>query len=425
MRKTLENILRFLAKMILWRHKPEIVAVTGSVGKTNTKETIYHALKKYFKVRRNIKNYNNEIGVPLTILGQDICPRIGLTGILGWSAIFIKAISTILWQKNYPEILILEMGIRKPGDMKYLTSFIPVDVAVITTTGEFPSHLEFFSSKEKLIKEKALLIKSLDKEGTAILNYDDSSVQEIGQGLPSELKKIQYGFEEGSDLRISNFDFSIYDLSKGEFGINFKMEYQGSVVPVQSKRATGKHQALSIAAAAGVGLHFGLNLVEISGAFKEYYSLPGRSNLIKGIKKTWIIDDSYNASPLSTITALETLDQFSEKKRRKIAILGDMLELGQKTEEGHRQVGQKAAQIVDLLFVVGPRAAFIADQAKKKGLAQRKIFEFQTSKEAGLVIQKELKEDDIILVKGSRSMRMEKIVKEIMAHPEKASQLIV
>ena len=247
----------------------------------------------------------------------------------------------------------------------------------------------------------------------------------IGDELPLELKIIQYGFGEGANLQISNFDFSISDLDKRDFGISFKIEHEGNIVPFQLKGAAGKQHAFAVAIAAAVGLYFGLNLVEISSALKEHHSLPGRTNLIKGVKETWIIDDSYNASPLATLSALETLEQFSEGKRRKIAVLGDMLELGDKTEEGHRLVGEKAAEIVDLLFVVGTRAVFIADQARKSGLADDKIFEFQTPEEAGLAVQEKLVSQDIILIKGSRSIKMEEVVKEIMAHPEKADQLLV
>ncbi len=421
MRNILQYILKILARIVLYRYKPEIVAVTGSVGKTSTKEAIYQVLEKFFRVRQNKRNYNNEIGVPLTIIGLET----GGSSLIAWLKNFLLALRTILWRGDYPEILVLEMGIDKPGDMEYLMSFVPVDVAVITAIGEFPVHLEFFPEKGKLVQEKALLAKSLDGEGQAVLNYDDLSVRMIADELPRGLKIVQYGFEQGANLQISNFNFSISDLDKKNFGISFKLEYGGSIVPVQVRGATGKQHAFTLAAAAGVGLYFGLNLVEISGVFKEHRPLPGRTNLLKGIKQTWIIDDSYNASPLATLTSLEILDQFSEGKRRKIAVLGDMLELGGKTEEGHRQVGQKVKETADLLFTVGSRAIFIADQARKAGMKKENIFEFQTSKQAGLAVQKQLEPQDIILVKGSRSIHMEETTREIMAHPEKAGQLLV
>lgn len=427
MRNILQYILKILAKIILWRYNPEVVAVTGSVGKTCTKEAIYHVLKKQFRVRRNIKNYNNEIGVPLTILGQDIAPETKIIFLFSWLIIFIKAFLTIIWQKDYPEILILEMGISHPGDMKYLISFVPVKIGVIIAIGEFPTHLEFFPEKDKLIKEKALLVKSLSNHGTAILNYDDLSVRMIGHDLKEKTEIIQYGFSNIADLKITNYNLSINNLSENDYGISFKLEYNGNVVPVRLNKVLGKQHALAAGAAASVGLSFGLNLVEISNSLIDYCSLPGRTRMLRGIKDTWIIDDTYNASPLATINSLEILDKLinNESDKRKIAVLGDMLELGINTEIGHKQIGQKAAEIVDLLFTVGERANFIADEALKQGLDKEKIFKFSQSGQAGLAVQEKLNQGDIILIKGSRGMHMEKIVKEIMAEPEKAEKLLV
>lgn len=427
MRNILQYILKILAKLILWRYKPEVVAVTGSVGKTGAKEAIYYVLKKQFRTRRNIKNYNNEIGVPLTILGQDIAPETKIIFLFSWLVIFIKACLTIIWQRNYPEILILEMGVSHPNDMKYLMSFVPVKIGVITAIGEFPTHLEFFPEKDKLIKEKALLVKSLVKDGAAILNYDDLSVRMIGDDLSEKTRIIQYGFGQGADLKIVNYELGTINLNKSDYGISFKLEYNGSIVPVRLNKILGKQQAFAAAAAASVGVFFGLNLVEVSNALRKYCSLPGRTKLLKGIKNTWIIDDTYNASPLATIASLKILEELTneEFQGKKIAVLGDMLELGVNTEIGHQQVGQKAAEIVDLLFTVGKRANFIADEALKQGLDKEKVFKFSQPEQAGLDIQKKLNQGDVVLVKGSRGMHMERIVKEIMAEPEKAEKLLI
>ncbi len=422
MRNILQYILKILAKMILWRYKPEVVAVTGSVGKSGVKEAIYSVLKKKFRVRRNIKNYNNEIGVPLTVLGQDISPPTNILGLFGWLVIFIKAAFTFIWSPNYPQILVLEMGISKPGDMKYLMDFVPIKIGIFTAVGEFPVHLEFFPEKGKLIQEKAILLKSVPQDGLAVMNYDDLSVRTVGDDLPKRIRPFYYGFGDGAELKFSNFQLMLEDLDRGDFGVNFKFEYQGKVVPVRIDKALGKQQVYAAGAAAGVGLYFGLNLVEISNALRKFQSLVGRTKLIKGIKNTWIIDDSYNASPLATVAALEILEQFPG---RKIAVLGDMLELGEETEIAHRQIGRGAAQRVDLLFTVGERTVFLADEARKQGLAQDKIFKFSRSDEAGIPLQERLEQGDVILIKGSRSMQMDRIVREIMAEPEKADKLLV
>lgn len=418
MRYILQYILRILTKIIIWRYEPVIVAVTGSVGKTSAKEAIYHVLRKKFKVRRNFKNYNQEIGIPLTVLGLETGGR----SVLAWLGNFLKAILVFFWSKGYPEILILEIGVDRPGDMKYLLDFIPVKIGVFTAIGEFPVHLEFFKEKGKLVKEKAQLVESLPKDGLAVLNYDDLSIRMVGDELPKSVKALYYGFGDGADLKIDNYELKIDDFEKRKFGLSFKLEHEGSVVPVKLERVLGRSQVLAAAAAASVGLYFGLNLVEISGALRKYRSLAGRTKLLKGIKNTWIIDDSYNASPLATIAALDLLEEFPG---RKIGVLGDMLELGQETESAHRRIGQKAASVVDLLFTVGSRSVFIADQARQNGLDQDQVFEFSQSSEAGVPLQEIIQPGDIILIKGSRSIQMEKITREIMAYPEKADQLLI
>jgi len=428
MRDILQYILKILAIMTIWRYRPVIVGVTGSVGKTGAKEAIYNVLSEKFKTRRNIKNYNNEIGAPLTVLGSYLSPETTFSGLLGWFRIFLISLFGIIYQRNYPEILVLELGVSKSDDMKYLMNFIPVKIGVFTAIGEFPSHLEFFPEKGRLVKEKSLLIKSLPDDGLAVLNYDDLSVRQVGDDLPKKIKVIYYGFGQGADLKIENYELKIDDLEKGDFGINFKLDYQGSFVPIRLIKVLGKHQVFAATAAASVGLFFNLNLVDISESLKNYYTLPGRTNLIKGIKQTWIIDDTYNASPLSVESALEILDELGSKSSeqiRKIAVLGDMMELGVETEPGHRIVGEKVAKTADLLFTIGSRARFIADEAKQNGFNKDKIFEFSTSEQAGLPLQQEIQKGDIILVKGSRSMRLEKIIKEIMAEPEKADKLLI
>jgi len=427
MKSILQYILKILSKLVLWKYQPEIIAVTGSVGKTSTKEAIYQVLRKKYRVRRNIKNYNNEIGVPLTILGLEA----GGHSIGAWIKNFSKALLTFLWKKDYPEILILEMGIDRPGDMKYLLNFVPVKIGVITAIGEFPTHIEFFPEKDELIGEKALLVKSLPKKGLAVLNYDDVSVRMIGDEL-EETKIIYYGFGRGADIGIHNYDVRIDNLEKRDFGINFKLEYQGSIVPIKLNKVLGKQKCFAVAVAAAVGAYFGLNLIEVSSSLAKYRSLSGRTNLLNGIKKTWIIDDTYNASPASTLAALDVVADIAKSEwwsgqgiGKKIIVLGDMLELGKYMEEGHRVVGEKVAGIADLLFTVGDRARFIADEAKKQGFPEDKIFDFSTANEAALEVQEKLNINDIILIKGSQAMYMEEIVKEIMAEPQKAKKLLV
>jgi len=424
-RKILQFILKILAKLALWKYKPVIVAVTGSVGKTSTKEAIYAVLKNHFgegQVRRNKGNYNNEIGVPLTIFGLETGER----SVAAWLLRFIKIFLMLVFREKYPKILIVEMGADRPGDIGYLTGFVKSKVGVVTAVGEVPVHVEFYKSPQEVLLEKKKLIDSLNSNGIAVLNYDDEMVKSMGENIKA--KTLTYGFNEGADVRATNYEMRQAKLEEeGVFGAStFKLNYKGSAVPVKLVNALGRHQVYPALAAAAVGIIFNLNLVDISEGLTTYRSLPGRMKLLKGIKKTLIIDDSYNAAPLSTLAALETLEAFSkEEESRKIAVLGDMLEIGRYTPEVHERIGRKAGEVADLLFAVGERAKFIAKGAREKGMAKNRIFEFCTSKEVGKPLQDIIKQGDIILIKASRAMKMEEIVKEIMAEAGKAKELLV
>lgn len=426
LRKILQFILKILARLVLWKYKPIIVAVTGSVGKTLTKEAIYTVLKNHFdegQIRRNERNYNNEIGVPLTIFGLET----GGKNIAAWFLRFIKVFLMLVFREKYPKILVVEMGADRPGDIEYLTKFIKAKVGVITAIGDIPVHVEFFENPQALALEKKKLIDSLKPDAVAVLNRDDEMVKVMGENIRA--KVLTYGFGKGADVCATNYEVKPTDLEKERiFGaVTFKLNYKGSIAPIKLANVSGKHQIYPALAAAAVGIIFNLNLVDISEGLRGYKSLPGRMKLLKGIKNSLIIDDSYNAAPLSTLAALETLKDFSvqQEKGRIIAVLGDMLEIGKYAPEAHERIGRKAAEVVDLLFTVGERAKFVAKGAREKGMAGEKISEFHTSDETKRPLQEIIEQGDIILIKGSRAMKMEKIIKEIMAEPQKAKTLLV
>ena len=403
------------------KYKPEIIGITGSVGKTSAKEAIYVVLASKYKARRNIKNYNNEIGLPLTVIGAESPGK----NIFGWLYVFLKALFLILFNdKNYPEILVLEMGVDKPGDMEYLLSIAKCDMGVVTGIGH--SHLEFFGSIDKIKKEKSFLIKNLPSSGWAILNYDDENAR--GMAKNTKARVLTFGFNEGAQARVANI-VNLYnaDNKTNIMGVNFKLIYNGSAAPFFLQNVLGRPAILAALAGASVGIIRGMNLVEISEALKLYKSPAGRMSLLRGIKNTLIIDDTYNASPQSAIAALEELNSMDiAENNSRFAVLGDMLELGSFTEEGHKKVGRKAAEAgVDKLIAIGEKARHIAGGAREGGMSADSIFHFYDSGAAGIFIQEKIKEGDIVLVKGSQGMRMEKIVKEIMADPLKAKELLV
>ncbi|HLM84308.1 MAG TPA: UDP-N-acetylmuramoyl-tripeptide--D-alanyl-D-alanine ligase [Candidatus Bathyarchaeia archaeon] len=419
----LEKILKCFAEKVLRRFKPRVVGVTGSVGKTSTKEAVFAVLSSKFRVRQNEKNYNNEIGLPLTVLGIES----GGGSFLQWAVVFLRAIGVIFFtrRESYPEILVLELGADRPGDIKYLVNFLRPEVGIVTTVGI--SHLEFFHNKKNIAREKSFLVRALKKEGFAVLNFDDQEVREMAEQIKA--KKMSYGFSEEADVRASDIFFGYEkakdrrggDMSKIK-GISFKLSYEGTTLPVRLIRSVGRPQISAVLAAVAVGIHFDMNLMEIAEALKDFQAPAGRLNLVDGVKNTMIIEDSYNAAPQSTLAALEVLEKI--EARRKIAALGDMLELGEETEEGHREIGRRAAEMVDVLFAVGERAKFIADEAEKAGLDKSKIFCYNDSSEAKIPIQNMLHEGDVILIKGSQGARMERISKEIMRDPARAEKLL-
>jgi len=422
MKKIIQFKLKILAKLILKKYKPEIIGITGSVGKTSAKEAIYTVLSSKFKVRRNIKNYNNEIGLPLTIIGEESPGKF----LLGWLYVFWKAFLLIIFKnKNYPKILILEMGIDRPGDMKYFNSFLKCYIGVITLIG--PVHLEYFGAIENIQKEKGGLIKNLKESGWAILNFDDERIKEISD--MTKAKIMTYGFKEKADLRAQELFFSFEkekDISSLR-GINFKLNFKGSFVPVLLPNIIGYSAIYAALAGAAVGIIYEMNLVEISEALKKFNSIKGRMNLIAGIKNTMLVDDTYNASPQSCILGLEVIEKIPlNKENKKITVFGDMFELGSYSEEGHREVGRIAKKTsIDKLIVVGERSRDIAKGAKEAGMNEDNVFHFEETREAGKFIQEMIKEGDLIYIKGSRGMRMENVVEELMAEPMRADELLI
>lgn len=403
-KKILKWKIRILSVWTLKRYKPTVIGITGSAGKTSTKEAIFAVLKKEYVCRRNVKNFNNELGLPLTILGD--YQEAG--GIFFWFKVVWKGIwHLIVKNKSYPEVLILEMAADRPGDIRYLAGLAKPKIGVITAIGDVPVHVEFYSSPEAVAREKGKLIESLPEDGFAILNFDDEKVWELKN--KTRAKILSFGFNQGADVQIGNMEYRL-ENGKPE-GIAFKVQYGGSFVPVRLNKTFGKPQAYSAAAAISVGIMFGMHLVEISEALSEYEAPGGRMKLIDGVKKTLILDDSYNASPLSMMAALETLKNLPAKRR--VAVLADMLEIGEYAEEVHRNIGKMAAEIVDHLFCIGPRSHFMAESALKAGLDSKKVQVFDTSESAMKMIEKELKQGDLILVKGSHAMELDKVLEEI------------
>src|SRR3989344_3207637 len=399
----LKYILKQLARATISRYRPGVIGVTGSVGKTSTKLAIAAVLGSDRNIRVSPGNFNNELGLPLTILGD--YKRVG--GIFFWLAVDGGASYMVVVKGKCPELLILEYGVDKAGDMKYLLDIVKPNIGVITAIGDIPVHVEFFAGPEAVAREKSRLIEFLPAAGFAVLNHDDITV--MGLKDRTRARVLKFGFGSGADVRITNFENKMEGAKP--LGIYFKLEYGGSFVPVRLDGVFGKAHAYAAAAGTCAGLIFGLNLVKISEALKNFKPLAGRMTLVPGVKDTFIIDDSYNASPMAMHAALDTLKNL--KAKRKVAALGDMLELGAYTEDAHSEMGRLAAKTVKVLITVGSRGKFIAEAARINGLTKRDVLSFDTAEEARGVVQDILRKGDLVLVKASRAMRFEKIVEEI------------
>ena len=412
----LQKLLAFLARRILNRYQPKVIGITGSIGKTSAKEAIFAVLKNNYKVRRNVKNYNNEIGVPLTIIGAET----GGKSLAKWMKVFWKAIKLwIIKDKKYPKVLILEMGADKPGDIEYLVEMVPLDIGVVTKVS--PVHIEFFGTIEKIAREKGDLIRSLEKDKYALLNFDDQRVKDMKE--ITKAKVLSYGFNEDCDVKIIGADIRV---EEGKVkGLSFKLGYEGATVPMLMPGVVGFHQLYAALAGAAVGIAMGMNMVDISQALKVYRAPKGRMHVIQGVNDSTIVDDSYNSSPDAAYAALEATSKVPHHGQL-IAALGDMLELGEMEKQAHQKLGKQAVELgFTKIYAVGKLANEIRRGASRAGLSMENIKVFENSKEAAEVIKKEISYGDVILVKGSQGARMERVSRALMAFPERASQLLV
>ncbi len=408
----IQNILRFLAERILKKYKPRIIGVTGSVGKSTAKEMIFMVLDKAnLRVRKSEKNYNNEIGIPLTIIGAP-----GERKNLGqWFIVILKSISLILFTtKNYPEILVLELAVDHPGDMKYFCSFIPVDIGVLTNVGI--SHLENFGNKKDILKEKSYLLKQAKK--VAIYNKDN-----LKDKLSDGNFKQTYGFRAG-DFQVVEVGYN-YDQKNTVQGMIFKIKYKDKIISGKLNNLLGRPYLYGVLAGLSVAKYFKINLTDALKYLENAPVIPGHMSLLPGIKNTSLIDDTYNSAPASLNEALRVFEKIIAK--RKIAVLGDMLELGKEEEVAHREVGRRLAKMKNIIFIaVGNRMKLAVEEFKKQTSdSENKTYWFENSIEAGRFVQDLMREKDLLLIKGSQGMRMEKVVVEIMAEPNKKEKLVV
>lgn len=401
-------LLTGLARIRLKRLRLFIVGVTGSVGKTSTKDALYTVLKQRYQVYKSKKSYNTEFGLPLAILEQDS----GFSSAMKWTKTLAGAVWNAFIGGRHMQMLVIEMGVDKPGDMDRLLKLIHPQVGVMTNIK--PVHLAEgqFVDQDDIFREKRKLIDRLPEKGIAVLNADDPYIVSLKDHLTC--RALWYGTAEWADVRVAQAQHSLEGL---EYVVQYKDEVVQGTAPL-----LGSFQIYVLMPAIAVALTQGFTLEEAIEALKEYKLPPGRMNPIPGVRDTLIIDSSYNASPEAVKQALDVL---RESGTRKIAVLGNMNELGSRTDEEHRGVGQYVVNRADLLFTVGEHAALIRDEAIKNGFLEGQTAHFEDTRAAADFLQKIVQKHDTILVKGSQNkVRLERLVKQLMKEPERASELL-
>lgn len=342
-----------------------VIGVTGSVGKTSTKEVIAQVLRTRCELLATPGNFNNEIGLPIALL--DLEPR--------------------------HDRAVLEMGAYHVGEIAALCRIADPQMAVVTTIG--PTHLESFGSIEAIERAKGEIVDYLPETGLAILNGDDERVRRMASRAACPV--VLYGQGEHNLVRASNVE------ARGLAGIAFDLHLPGGMVPVESP-LIGAHSVYACLAAAAVGFADEMDERAVAAALAaeptrlRLKPLPGRGGAT-------ILDDSYNAAPISMNAALDVL---ATHDGRRVAILGDMLELGELEEEAHRAVGRRAAEAADLLYAVGPRARLIGQAAASAGLAR---VAYADGPEG---VDYDPRAGDLVLVKASHGMALERIVARLV-----------
>lgn len=363
---------RWLAKFWL-EVNPQlrIIGITGSFGKTSTTVSIAKVLAQKFPTIKTDINLDTVYNLPITLLKI----------------------------KPWTEALVLEMGVDHPGEMDLHLSLVKPQIGVITGITPVHSDKEHLGSIEGIIKEKSKLLKCLAKDGLAVLNYDDENVRKLAS--LTKARVLFYGKTKDSDVWSNQ-------VKVGKDGLSFDLHDQNKKIKVFTK-LVGSHHVYTCMAAYLVGRYLGVSQEKYLKAMASLTPLSGRLSLEEGPLGTILVNDVRRANPVSTIAGLQTLADLPGK--RKIAILGEMGELGSFNEEGHRLVGKKIVQLeIDFLLVIGPSTKFIIDEAVKSGFNKEKTFWVKDVVEAADVLRKIIKKGDLLYLKGSLLKHLERVI---------------
>lgn len=388
------------ARLTLKKHKPYIIGITGSIGKTTTKDFIAQTCGAECRYSR--ASYNGELGVALSILGLK-SPE-GNYGAWLWR--IVDAFTEATFNRHFPPILILEVGAGTPGEIPRITKWLKPDLAILTALPSIPSHIEKYKNKEEVINDKLALMLAAKK---VIGNGEDKIVQEVLR--QNGLNPIVYSALGGGQIVIKGYSMA-YDQESG-FPTGTLVDYtqNGQAKTSLINRGLGEAYRLAFAVAAlateVINSDLGLNL----NIKTEYQATPGRIYLWAGIKQTLLIDDAYNAAPNSMLNGLMLLKEV-KAPNRKIAVLGDMLELGEFTVSVHETIGDMVGECATDLVLVGPRAKFIGERAIMNGFPENKVkfFNFTEVEKVADYLKEFIEPKDIIFLKGSHGANLWQVV---------------
>ena len=401
--------MKQLGKKIIWqraedyikKYNPLLIGITGSTGKTITKDAIGVALGKDQRIRIAPHSYNTPIGVALSIIGIDAGANAHT-----WFSFLIGSKAKEIAHPE-PEIIVLELGADRPGDIDMLATKLPFKIGVVTNAQS--THLRLFQDKKMVAHEMMSLIVKMqdDKDAKAILNSDDPLVKEMHQH--SKVATAWYGSDKQSDIKLARSKRT----AKGGFACEVVTPI--GVIELHLQNVIASHYIPHILAALSVVHALNEDLKQAAKRLQKFTPPAGRMRLFEGLRQSKIIDDSYSASPEGMLAALDTLDEI--KSTRKIAVLGSMLDLGGASAGWHERVGEKAEEVADILITIGDDMRHGGSAAlQSAGEFNNKIdvHHFNNSKDVGKWLVDFIQPDDLVLVKGSRDMRMETIVESLL-----------
>lgn len=408
-------LLAIGAKLVVIRYRPTIVMVTGSLGKTSAKDAIAAALAPSFYLRKSEKSYNSEFGVPLTIIGA----KNPWKNVFSWLGLFRDLLALLTLPNHYPKMLVLEVGADRPGDIMRILRIVSPDAVVVTRLPDVPVHVETYASPAAVREEEFLPAYALAPGAPLIISADDPHARELASNLHARV--ITYGFAEDADIRAHEPEVFV---EEGIItGMKTSVIVHGKDPEVIVRGSLGHQQVYGPLSALALASAFGVKVPETLKGLEDYVPPPGRGRILRGLHDSILIDDSYNASPAALEYALESLKALPAVKRR-IAVLGDMLELGRYSVAEHERMGTYAAARADVVVTVGIRSRATASAARAAGLADDKVLTFDTAANAAKELPGLIQKGDAILIKGSQGVRLERIVTALIADPADRTNLV-